>query len=108
VRQCSRLIGALLLAALAADVAGAEPDEVVDLPPGRAFPAIDELRIGAMEPVDGPHQDKNGPTILISNSCLVGLARNIKMHYGIISFGHGCISAVPSAPMAAQTLPMQV
>ena len=59
-RQCSRLIGALLLAALAADVAGAEPDEVVDLPPGRAFPAIDELRIGAMEPVDGPHQDKNG------------------------------------------------
>jgi lipid A 3-O-deacylase len=60
VRQCSCLIAALLLAAPAADVARAESDEVVDLPPGRAFPAIEEFRIGAMEPVDGPGQDKGG------------------------------------------------
>jgi hypothetical protein len=59
-RQCGCLICAFLLAALAADVASAEPDEVVDPPPGRAFPAIDELRIGAMEPVDGPRQVKDG------------------------------------------------
>ena len=59
-RQCSCLIGALLLATLAADVASAEPGEVVDLTPGRAFPAIDEVRIGAMEPVDGPSKDKDG------------------------------------------------
>jgi hypothetical protein len=85
-----------------------ESDEVVDLPPGWAFPAIDEFRIGAMEPVDGPAKIKTAPPISISNSCLVGSARNTKMHYGIISFGHGCISGVPSAPMAAQTLPMQV
>jgi hypothetical protein len=60
VRQCSCLIGALLLAALAADAASAEPGEVVDLPPGRAFPAIDEVRVGALEPVDGPSRDKDG------------------------------------------------
>ena len=62
-RQCTCLvIGTMLLAAIAADVASAEPEgEVDDLPPGRAFPTIDEFRIGAMEPVDGPAQDRDGP-----------------------------------------------
>jgi hypothetical protein len=61
VRQCGRLIGTLLLAALAADVASAEPDDLGDLPPGRSFLGIHEFRIGAMEPVDGPRKDKDGP-----------------------------------------------
>jgi hypothetical protein len=60
-RQGSSLvIGTLLLTAIAADVASAGSDDVVDLPPGRAFPAVDEFRIGAMEPVDGPGRDKDG------------------------------------------------
>jgi hypothetical protein len=60
-RQCSCLvIGTLLLAALATDVASAEPYELVDRLPGRAFPALDEVRIGVMEPVDGPGKDKDG------------------------------------------------
>jgi len=33
----------------------------VDLPPARSFPAIDEFRVGVLEPVDGPAEDKDGP-----------------------------------------------
>jgi len=33
--------------------------DFVDLPPARAFPAIDEFRMGVLEPVDGPAVDKD-------------------------------------------------
>ena len=33
--------------------------DFVDLPPARAFPAIDEFRMGVLEPVDGPAEDKD-------------------------------------------------
>jgi lipid A 3-O-deacylase len=39
---------------------------------------------------------KTARPLSISNSCLVVSARNTKMPYGIISFGHGCISAAIS------------
>ena len=33
--------------------------DFVDLQPARAFPAIDEFRMGVLEPVDGPAVDKD-------------------------------------------------
>jgi hypothetical protein len=106
-RQGSFLvIGTLLLTAIAADVASAESDKVADLRPGRAFPAVDEFRIGAMEPVDGPGRDKEGSPD-INLEFLLG---RFGPQYQNAFWNHFLRPrlAVPSAPMAAQTLPMQV